>query len=180
MGAWLSAPQQLEKPPERITIRAALERVPDRSKESVEAVIKALEAAGYNCEEEDVNQGFHELQAGWLQQPPYCINDKQAVTLLLALEAIRPSTPHGETPTCCAVVLYFCGLGKINPRPCRLPAPWWLLCAGGTHADPRAAKLHEACLAALRATCRCPRLAVLGVGLYMLSVGRVEMYLRAF
>jgi hypothetical protein len=91
MGASLSTAEQ---PPERVTIRAALERQPENTKEDVEAAINVLEAVGFNCDEEDVREGYHELTRWWFRHPPFNLTDKQALTISGACVGIWPKGRH--------------------------------------------------------------------------------------
>jgi hypothetical protein len=77
-----------------VTVRAALEAarscVKDANEESVELMVKALTAVGFDCDIEDVRGGFQELEAWALMQPPFDMTLSQSAMVLVAQRSAGP------------------------------------------------------------------------------------------
>jgi hypothetical protein len=74
-----------------LSIRAALEdargRVQYASEESVAQIVQALSRIGFNCDDEDVQGGFQELEGWAVMQPPLNLTLAIAHGAIIVLQA---------------------------------------------------------------------------------------------
>jgi hypothetical protein len=80
-----------------ISIRQALLQAQGQTEDSVDKIVNALNAAGFDCDLEDVQgSGFSDLEAWALVQKPLQLEPLQACAVLEAQRLVQPGQCCGQ------------------------------------------------------------------------------------